>query len=316
MQGRQRSIVWLFAGLTVYILAQFVWWAVLLLRHDAELSTLRRESGTTRGPDGLHVSSGSGAVMVLGEASVFLALLLLVMWLTYRAVRRDLRMASAQRNFLLAVTHELRTPIAAVKLQLQTLARHGLDETQRSSLLTTAAQETERLSLLTDKVLMATAGEDGLRLRPERTDVADAIRAAVDQARSTFAQDHVLELRAPQQLHAIADARALRSVLDNLIENAVKYSPLGSRIEVEVESDATTWRIMVSDEGPGIPEKERERIFERFYRAGSEETRERPGTGLGLYIVKQLMDRAHGRISVRRREPHGSIFTAIFPRSS
>lgn len=268
-----------------------------------------------RGLPSSSLAMGSGSVMVIGEASVFLILLLFVVWLTYRAVRRDLRLAAAQRNFLLAVTHELRTPIAAVKLQLQTMTRSGLDETRRALLLRTAADETDRLALLTDKVLMAAAGEEGLRIELEPTDVAEVARSVVDVAQRSYARDHMLVLHAPQQLRLQADARVLRSVVQNLVENAVKYSPAGSRVDVQLESGPDQWSFSVSDEGAGVPVGERERIFERFYRAGNEETRERPGTGLGLYIVKRLMDRCGGSITVRPVAPHGSIFTASFPRS-
>lgn len=315
MEGRHRSTIWLFGGLTLYILAQFVWWTLLLLRRNAELEQLRRELETERGLASSSLTMGSGSVMVIGEATVFLVLLLFVVWLTYRAVRRDLRMAAAQRNFLLAVTHELRTPIAAVKLQLQTMTRSGLDETRRALLLRTAADETDRLALLTDKVLMAAAGEEGLRIELEPTDVAEITRSVVDLAQRSYARDHMLVLHAPEQLRLQADARVLRSVVQNLVENAVKYSPAGSRVDVQLESGPDQWSLSVSDAGAGVPVGERERIFERFYRAGSEETRERPGTGLGLYIVKRLMDRCGGSITVRNAAPHGSIFTASFPRS-
>lgn len=307
--------MWLFGGLTVYILAQFTWWTYLLLSRNSELSALRRELGLLHGAASSPPPSGSGALMVIGEASVFLALLLFVVWMTYRAVRRDLLMASTQRNFLLAVTHELRTPIAAMKLQLQTLLRPGLDESHRVSLLATAVQETDRLSLLTDKVLLAAAGEEGLSIRKETIDVAEAVRAVTAQARLTYAGEHEIVIHAPERLLVEADSHVLRSVLENLIENAVKYSPKSSTVEVSLESAAHTWSVVVSDSGSGIPEAERERIFERFYRSGREEIRERPGTGLGLYIVKRLMDRSGGRINVRDRAPHGSIFTASFPRS-
>lgn len=307
--------MWLFGGLALYLLAQFSWWTLLLLRRNAELERLRRDLEVAQGATIMSPPSHSGAIMVIGEAAVFLALLLLAVWLTYRAVRRDLRMASAQRNFLLAVTHELRTPITAVKLQLQTLARSGIDQTQRDSLLKTALGETDRLSALTDKVLLAAAGEEGLRIRAESIDVVRTVRSVLEQAQRTYAETHRLSLQSEQRLQVEVDPGVLRSVLENLIENAVKYSPEKSTIEVRLECDETFWSVVVSDEGPGVPEAERSRIFERFYRSGREEVREQPGTGLGLYIVKRLMDRCGGRITVSDRAPHGSIFTASFPRS-
>lgn len=312
MDRRRRSTLWLFSGLTVYILAQFVWWAVLLLRRNEELNILRARLASAGDP-ALVTPARSGNLMVLGEASVFLLLLLVVVWLTYRSVRNDLRLASAQRNFLLAVTHELRTPIAAVKLQLQTLDRPGISDAQRNALIATASQETDRLALLTEKVLLAASGEEGIGARPELIDLCPLARSVAEQASRTYAADHRILLELPHRMDVMADPQILRSVLENLLENAAKYSPKGSEITLRAQQDEGAWQVSVLDHGPGVPLPERERIFERFYRSGSEETREQPGTGLGLYIVKRLVERCGGRIGVSDRQPHGAIFTASFP---
>ena len=101
--------------------------------------------------------------------------------------------------------------------------------------------------------------------------------------------------------------------MDNLVENATKYAPTGTRITVQVKPGEHGWRLLVSDEGPGIPLQERERVFERFYRIGREETRNTRGTGLGLYIVKRLVQRLGGTVQIRNHQPLGAIFAASFP---
>ncbi len=232
----------------------------------------------------------------------------------YRAVRRELRAASAQRNFLLAVTHELRTPIAAIKLQLQTLARPNLAPDQRDSLRQGATDEADRLALLTEKVLLATSAEEGsITLHTQELDVMEAMRSVTERARATSARSHLIVLNGPEQLITRSDAHALRSVAENLIENATKYAPSGTTISLEVKAGNNGWRLLVMDEGPGVAEEERERIFERFYRAGSEETRTAKGTGLGLYIVQRLVQRLGGTVEVRGRRPQGAIFAVSFP---
>ena len=306
--------MWLFAALAGYIAAQFIWWAVLLLRRDAEIDKLRSLLGTYTGEGVVVMDPSRRLLMVVGEAGVFLLLLFLFLLFMYRAVRRELRAASAQRNFLLAVTHELRTPIAAIKLQLQTLARPELAPDQRESLRAGATDEADRLALLTDKVLLATSAEEGsIPLRTQELDVMEEMRSVADRARVNTARQHVVVLNGPDELITRSDAHALRSVAENLIENATKYAPSGTTITIEVKAGANGWRLLVMDEGPGVAEEERERIFERFYRAGSEETRTAKGTGLGLYIVQRLVQRLGGAVEVRGRRPHGAIFAASFP---
>jgi signal transduction histidine kinase len=309
-----RTTLLLFGLLALYIVLQFLWWTVLLLRKDRESVELALSlQALGLGPD-RPIDTERGTRMILGEGSVLLLLLLTVLLLTFRAIRRDLALARIQHNFLLSVTHELRTPIAAIKLQLQTLARQGLTTEQREMLRTQAVEEADRLAHLTDKVLMATrADEGGLELHPVRTDIMDLLRQSVERARTQLALHHTLQLDGPAELLAQVDPQALRSIVDNLIENAAKYAPAGTTIEVAVTAGQDGWRLTVADEGPGIPEEDRQRIFEKFYRGGNEETRRAKGTGLGLYIVQRLVRQSGGSIVVRSRAPQGAIFMASFP---
>lgn len=304
----------LFGSLALYIVLQFVWWAFLLLRKDRAVARLTMELNALGADAGTPVDPQRSLLMIVGEGSVFLLLLMAVLFLTYRAIRRDLDLARTQRNFLLAVTHELRTPIAAVKLQLQTLARPNLDHEQRETLRMRAIQEADRLALLTDKVLLATSAEEGvLALDRHELDLMELLRMIVERARTSVAKDHILVLNGPEALRIESDQQMLRSIAENLVENAAKYAPPGSRIEVLVERGREGWRFSVADEGTGVPAEERERIFEKFYRGGHEETRKTKGTGLGLYIVKRLTQALGGSVVVRDRSRQGAIFTASFP---
>jgi signal transduction histidine kinase len=309
-----RRTALLFGALAGHILLQFVWWAVLLLRKDREIRKLALELEALGTEVSVTADPQRSLLMVVGEGSVFLVLLLAVLYFTFRAIRRDLDLARTQRNFLLAVTHELRTPIAAIKLQLQTLARPGLDADQQLMLRTRAIDETDRLALLTEKVLLASsAGEDALALSNQALDAMDLLRSVVDHARSSLAPNHNVTLEGPEHLSVSSDPQALRSIVDNLLENAAKYAPEGSTIALIVEAGREGWRVSVSDEGPGIPSADLDRIFERFFRGGNEETRRAKGTGLGLYIVKRLAQALGGAVSVRNRRPHGAIFAVSFP---
>lgn len=310
----QRRTLLLFTVLSVYVVLQFTWWAVLLLRKDRaaqELAVQVQALGGT--PAGL-VDPARSARMVMGEAAVVLLILLAILWLTFRALRRDLGVARTQRNFLLAVTHELRSPIASIKLQLQTLARPGLTAEQQATLRNTALSEAERLTGLTDKVLMATKADDGLMpLEPTALDAVQVVTAVVERARTGSARGHTIHFKAPPQLPVTMDQQALHSIADNLVENAAKYAPEGTDIAVLVDVLKDQWRLSVSDQGPGIPLSEQARIFEKFYRSGNEETRSAKGTGLGLYIVQRLVQRSGGVITVRCGAQQGTTFAATFP---
>lgn len=304
--------LWLLAIAMAYIVAQFIWWAVLLLRREAEIARLTADSGVAGNASG----ASSRTWMVLGEAGVFFLLLGIVLTLAFMAIRRDLRLAALQRNFLLAITHELRTPVASIKLQLQTLSRNGLSEADASSIRAAAVAEADRLAALTDKVLVATSqGDSEIPLRKERLDAAALVRETVERAQQRDSGAHHWDSDLPAELPAHADPQALRSIVENLLENAIKYAPSGTAIRVSVRDSRNEWLLEVADEGPGIPESERNGVFERFYRMGNEETRSHPGTGLGLYVVRRLVQRHGGRVSIRDTVPHGATFAATFPKT-
>ncbi|MCC6399236.1 MAG: HAMP domain-containing histidine kinase [Flavobacteriales bacterium] len=313
-RGQRRTLL-LFGILAVYIVLQSLWWAYLLVRKDQEMQGLI---------DAFHLATDtdSGRAertfrMVVGEGVVFLALLIAALVLTYRAIRRDLQLARAQRNFLLAVTHELRTPIAGAKLNVQTLQRRSLSPEQREALAARAVGDLDRLAALTDKVLLAARAEEtDLPLEVGPVDAAEVLRQAVDQARGTALAAHTVELDAPESLTARAEALAMRSVVDNLLENAGKYTPPGSVVRVSLHRRGDGAVLEVADEGPGVPEDERERIFQRLYRGGDESTRRTQGTGLGLYIARRLMRRMGGTLTVRNAPQGGAIFAASFPTAS
>lgn len=314
MSRSSRRTYLLFGALTLYVLLQFLWWAVLLVRKEGEMAELALQVKALGGTTDHPVDASRAMRMIVGEGAVFIALLLGMLFLTFRGIRRDLILARTQRNFLMAVTHELRTPIAAIKLQLQTLRRTGLSQEQREGLHHQALTEADRLSALADKVLLATSAEEGvLALDLKEVDVMELLCTVVERAQVQIAPRHHIALNGPDRFVVQSDTQALRSIADNLIENAAKYAPEGTRITIDVLKGPEGWRMTVTDEGPGIPVEEHARIFERFYRGGDEETRKAKGTGLGLYIVQRLAQRLGGDVRVGQASPRGAIFAASFP---
>jgi PAS domain S-box-containing protein len=237
------------------------------------------------------------------------------LWLSFSAVRfdegtvyafRDLteeRVIEHMRSdFVATVSHELRTPLAAIYGAAVTLRRPDLDlgEEMRDRLLEVVADESDRLAQIVNDVLLASHLDSGqLQLRIETVDAFKVTETVIDAARTHLPEGVTLTFRAPKRLPPVAaDEQQLRQVLVNLVENAVKYSPDGGPVEVKVSRGERGVLWAVSDRGLGIPPTERRRVFEKFYRLDPNMTRGIGGTGLGLYICRELVRRLDGRIWV------------------
>jgi PAS domain S-box-containing protein len=237
------------------------------------------------------------------------------LWLSFSAVRfeegtvyafRDLTeervLEHMRSDFVATVSHELRTPLAAIYGAAVTLRRADLhlEEEMRDRLLEVVADESDRLAQIVNDVLLASHLDSGqLQLRIETVDAAKVTRTVIDAARTHLPEGVTLAFRAPKRLPPVAaDEQQLRQVLVNLVENAVKYSPDGGPVEVKVSRGERGVLWAVSDHGLGIPPSERRRVFEKFYRLDPNMTRGIGGTGLGLYICRELVRRLDGRIWV------------------
>jgi PAS domain S-box-containing protein len=237
----------------------------------------------------------------------------------FRNLTEERALDELKSDFIATVSHELRTPLAAIYGCARTLLRSDVDlaGADQARLLEVIAQESERLTRIVGDILLANQIDAGkLRLRDQEFDVARLLRDVVEQVEASLGggEGISLELLAPQPMAPVSgDEDKLRQVLLNLIDNAVKYSPDGGRIEIEVEQRDSGVRIAVRDEGLGIPHGEEQRIFGKFYRVDPQQTRGVGGTGLGLYICRELVRRMEGRVSVSSREGKGSTFVVDLP---
>ena len=313
----------LFYILVGYVLLQFSWWAYLLIelndnayRNRIELLETKHQDNKLREKEQakyekeLHKSWQ----MVSGEGSVFLALLLIGIYITNRAFRKEDELRRQQHNFLLSITHEFKSPLAAVKLNLQTIQKRQLSTEQHSEMLSKAVMETERIESLVEKSLMATSFEDkSYELEFSTLNFSDLVYRVVSDHIDLRNPVHDIIHHIASSIHIKGDSLSLTTLLSNLIENAEKYSPPGSIIEVRLESTNENAILNVKDQGNGIPHKEQQKIFEKFYRIGNEDTRKTKGTGLGLYIVKHVMELHKGKIRIRSNQPAGSVFEMTFP---
>lgn len=290
----------LFYILSIYVILQFLWWGFHLIQ-------LSKENG---GDENIVYRK---VLMIVGEGSVFLLILAFGLYKISSSIKKELTFSQRQSNFLLSVTHELKTPIASTKLYLQTLIKRELPQEKREDLLTKALEENERLELLIDNILNASR-LDNKALSPIKTDIElqSIVKQIIERFNKRF-QEMVIKMDIENEFTLKADKFMIETILTNLVENAIKYAGKNAGITVFCRPSGNTLIFGVSDLGPGIPAEEKETIFNKFYRSGNEETRQTKGSGLGLYIVSEFVHLHQGTIVCKNNSPKGSIFEVTLP---
>ncbi len=289
--------------LVVYVFLQFAWWSYLLFDLNDENIRLSAQTEIA-----YHQQIRKKQLMILGEGAVFLGLLTLGVIQTRKSFKRETEAARLQKNFLLSVTHELKSPIAAVKLFLETLQRRVLEPEKQKEIVERGIAETVRLDQLVGNILLAAQLENkAFHLQIERLNISELCAAFAAQFNARFSEPRLIT-KLQGGLEVDADVQAMQSILLNLCENAVKYSEDEQCIELILQKEDNTIRLLIADRGVGVAPDERKRIFTKFYRSGNEEVRNTKGTGLGLYIVAHLCRMQQIHISVSENRPKGSIF--------
>ena len=307
--------------LLAYIIAGLGWWFIALETQNRQMTAYKLQELKLDDPsfEGRHMTilaeQQRKTASYIGEGSTFLLLILVAAIFVYREVRSQIRLQLQQQNFMMAVTHELKTPIAVAKLNLETLQKHRLSEERQEKIIKAALQETSRLDTLANNILIASQLEGGGYTRSkEAVDLSALVRAAVDDLRHRFpARNWVDDIETGSAIEG--DPLLLQLLVNNLAENAVKYSPKEGMISIRLKRDSGRPVLSVSDEGPGIPEKEKKKIFNKFYRSGQEGTRSAQGTGLGLYLCRKIVADHKASIDVTNNVPIGSIFTVAFSKN-
>lgn len=315
---------WLIYLLGAYVLLQFGWWAYMLVDLNAEIYDLRFDALVASDLSAPEVQMLKAELdrklslriwMVLGEGSVFMFLLLLGFYSVRKSIVKELRLARQQKNFLLSVTHELRSPLAAIKLQMQTLLRRDLDRERAAQLYARALHDAERLEKLVENLLLVNRLESGRSVLDMHTVcLTELVNEWLTNVNLERPDAEHVQADIEQDVHVKGDELALQSIFLNLLDNAFKYAP-GAEVSIALRADEKEATLIVADRGAGVPEKDKRQVFERFYRAGSEETRKTKGTGIGLYLVRQLAETHGGSVSVSDNTPSGAVFTLKLPRT-
>jgi two-component system sensor histidine kinase CiaH len=249
----------------------------------------------------------------LGEGFVIGLITLIIILAMYIYIDQILRFNLQKTNFMMAVTHELKTPIAAAKLAIETVIRNKNIEAQ-DRVLEISKKNIDRLSGMMERVLLATQFENSLPVAQKKWEsCSDIIQKALVDCQFTDEQILKISLVIPSNFSIYCDSNMMKIAFINLFTNSIKYSePNGVNVIVSSIINNEHCQILISDQGIGIPMIERTRIFEKFYRVGNEKTRSRSGSGLGLYLVKQILQLHDARIEVQANNPKGSTFVINF----
>lgn len=312
-----------------YILAFSVWWAYLLFdknetafNEKIELNKINFE--TKNEAKNLYAESAEyklilekykrQKVMILSEGGFFILLLVLGLLQVRRTFKREIELAEQQRNFLLSITHELKSPLSSVKLSLQTMMKRVLEPEQKDKLLSNSISDVVRLESLVDNILFAAKIERNAHGFSNEDLNLSELTILVIEKFLLNKKNIALKSTIQDSVYFNTDRMGYTSVLINLIENAIKYSEENSEVTIVLSDDETNIFLEVKDKGYGIPKEEKEKVFDKFYRVGNEDTRKSKGTGLGLYIVKRFVEIYNGTVELTDNIPNGSIFKITFPK--
>lgn len=310
-------ITWVYLFLLAYIVAALVWWFISLETQnhkmfDLKLAEIKKDDPAYEQKLAIIADERQRkTAQYIGEGSIFLILILIGAVFVYRATRKQIKLSQQQQNFMMAVTHELKTPIAITQLNLETLQKRKLDEAQQQKLLTVAIQETNRLNILTNNILIASQLEAGkYSLNNQQVDISQLVTQITNEFISRFTK-RSFKVEVTPGLFVWGENMLLQLLLNNLIENAIKYSPSPAPVSIILNQQNTQIVLTIADEGIGIADAEKKKIFEKFYRSGNEATRTTKGTGLGLYLCKRIVQDHKAQILIKDNLPQGSIFTVI-----
>jgi PAS domain S-box-containing protein len=233
----------------------------------------------------------------------------------FRDATHDRRLEDLRSQFVATISHELRTPLASLHGAAMTLREHELPAQTQNDLLEMIAEQSNRLAKLVEEILVAAQLDSGsLSVVADTFDPEELVRGVVTAEHSRAAEERTMEVTVPPVVPKVhGDGARTRQVLLNLIDNAIKYSPSGGRIDVRLTTVGDRLRFSVHDEGLGIPVGEQERIFDKFYRLDPDQRRGIGGTGLGLYICRELIRSMHGRIWVDSEPGKGTTFAFELP---
>ena len=287
-----RKTLVIFYAIIIYAVAELIWWGYMLVH----LNPSRKG-------------------MIMGEGMMFVMVFLVGAYFLHQSLNKEAKLQEQKKNFLLSVTHELKSPLASIKILLQTIQKRDLTKTQILNFIDKSLLDVERLDDMVENMLLASKIDNRSYTFPKaKFNMSVLVDSIVNrlQISKCDCNQQIINAEIEPKIEITGDKFALTSVVTNLVENAVKYSSPCETVNVKLfEKDGKVY-FQVADHGIGIADNEKPRIFDKFYRVGSEDTRNTKGTGLGLYIVKEVLDKHQASIKVKDNRPAGSVFEVVF----
>lgn len=309
MNKKGRNI-WLLRIAVIYMLFQLFWWAFQLTQLHQEVyeQELRIELLNGNAPDVTQDYLQRKMWMIGGEALVFIAIISYLFFSVRKAYLDELKNIQQQKNFILSTTHELKTPITSNKLLLETLLRHQqLPAEKQNEIIQKALKENARLEKLIENLLFV-GSMDQSNFHLEKSPVD--LYAILNKIKADYIADIKIHLT-PFQFTFLGDAVLLESVFRNLIENAIKYNNNPEK-ELWIDYQASNDLLIFKDNGIGIAKEDLKSVFNLFFRSGDENTRKTKGTGIGLYLCKQILKLHDVDIKVESKNDDGASFIISF----
>ena len=274
-----RYIFIIYWFLLAYILAALVWWFIALNRQNRQMAQYETEQLQQTGNNyqaafaKIKSLEKRKTAQYLGEGVTFFLLIVAGAVFVYRAVRRELKISEQQQNFMIAITHELKTPISVAKLNLETMQKRKLDEQQQQRLLQNTLEETNRLNALCNNMLLSSQIEaGGYRITNEETNFSELVSKCVHDFITRYPHQKT-ETDIVAGIFIDGDRLLLQMLVNNLIDNAQKYGPKDSPVSISLSEKNNRIILQVIDTGKGIAEAEKEKIFNKFYRIGNTATK-------------------------------------------
>jgi len=296
MMVRSKILIYLLA---FYVLLQFVWWGYQILDLGA-LADQTQEDTSRR------------IIMIIGEGGVFILILMAGFWKIQQSIAKEIQLSQRQNNFMLSVTHELKTPLTSTQLALQTLKKRNLNTEVRENLIAKALNANQRLSSLIDNIINASRLESNdFTPRREIFPLNTFLQSKTEELKIIYEQASIALICEVDIINA--DAYMLETIFNNLLENAIKYSDENPKIEIAVKNKGQMTEITIADQGVGISAQEKTQIFKKFYRVGNEISRSQKGSGLGLFITSEFVQLHKGRIKCENNNPKGTKFIIELP---
>ena len=320
MVAKRRNIFIVFWALLFYMSAALLWWFLLLNKQNNDIKNIKLTQ--------LNITNDSAANPInyslqtqninflfqkkqrtyISEALAFFLLMSIGAVLVYRMVLSQFKLATQQHNFMMAVTHELKTPIAVAQLNLQTINKHNLPLATQQKLINNTLNETTRLDLLASNILLTSKLDGGAYLAINDEIAVDELIEETFKTNAANFTNYKFIVSKQNNCTIEVDKFLLQILVNNLISNAIKYSPVNSTITALI----TTNSFAITDEGVGILDADKPLVFKKFMRLGKEETRQTKGTGIGLYLSNKIVKDLKATLTITDNKPKGTIFTVKF----